>query len=57
MAGVRADSAPAWSCTWDHFFPLVGDPHGKHIESLTTQAAMVEVTRRAQIGALVMCNS
>jgi probable F420-dependent oxidoreductase len=43
--------------TWDHFFPLYGDPDGKHFESLATQAALAEVTSKAQIGALVMCNS
>ena len=40
--------------TGDHFFPLQGDPNGLHFESLALQAAMAEVTERAQIGALVM---
>ncbi len=43
--------------TWDHFSPLYGDPDGKHFESLASQAALAEATSRAQIGALVMCNS
>jgi probable F420-dependent oxidoreductase len=43
--------------TWDHFYPLYGDPDGKHFESLALQAALAEATERAQIGALVMCNS
>ena len=42
---------------WDHFFPLYGDPDGKHYEAIATLGAMAAVTERAQIGALVICNS
>jgi probable F420-dependent oxidoreductase len=42
---------------WDHFFPLYGDADGKHFEAISTLGAMASVTERAQIGALVICNS
>lgn len=43
--------------TWDHFYPLAGDPDGKHWEGVVSLSALAADTERARIGALVFCNS
>ena len=42
---------------WDHFFPLYGEPDGKHFECWTMLGAWAEATSRVEIGALVSCNT
>ena len=46
-AAVRAEELGVDALyTWDHFFPLYGDPGGKHFECWTLLAALAEVTHR-----------
>ncbi|HEY3672665.1 MAG TPA: LLM class F420-dependent oxidoreductase [Acidimicrobiia bacterium] len=43
--------------TWDHFYPLYGEPDAAHFEAWSLLAAMAVDTQRARLGLLVGCNS
>ncbi|MFZ9910626.1 MAG: LLM class flavin-dependent oxidoreductase, partial [Ilumatobacteraceae bacterium] len=57
-AWKRADDIGVDSLwTWDHFYPLFGDPDAEHFECYTLLAAMAADTKHATVGALVTCYS
>jgi probable F420-dependent oxidoreductase len=57
-AWKRADDLGVDSLwTWDHFYPLFGDPNAEHFECYTLLAAMAADTTHATVGALVTCYS
>jgi probable F420-dependent oxidoreductase len=57
-AWKRADDLGVDSIfTWDHFYPLYGDPDAAHFEGMTLLTAMAVDTSHAQVGLLVGCNS
>ena len=54
----RADELGADSIwTWDHFYPLYGDPDAAHFEGWTLLSVMAADTSRAKLGMLVTGNS
>lgn len=50
-----ADEIETFSHAWhfDHFYPLIGDPHGTCLESWTMLAALAQATKRIRIGSMV----
>ncbi len=54
----RADDLGADSIwTWDHFYPLYGDPDAAHFEGWTLLSVMAADTSRAKLGMLVTGNN
>lgn len=56
-AGVRADRLgydTLW--TWDHLYPIVGDPHGPNYEGWLTITAWAARTEHVRIGLMVGAN-
>ncbi|MFN8619217.1 MAG: LLM class flavin-dependent oxidoreductase [Chloroflexota bacterium] len=43
--------------TWDHFYPIVGNPHGPMFEAYTAIAAVAATTTRGTIGLMVGANT
>ncbi len=57
QAGIRADELGYTSLwTWDHLYPIVGDPHGPIFEGWLTLTAWAMVTQRARLGLMVGAN-
>jgi F420-dependent oxidoreductase-like protein len=57
-AGRRADRLGYDSLwTWDHLYPIVGDPAGPILEGWMTLAAWAQATTRIRIGLMVTANT
>ena len=51
----RAGFDTLW--TWDHLYPIVGDPDGPMFEGYLTLAAWAEHTERVRLGLMVGANT
>jgi len=57
-AGIRADELGYTSLwTWDHLYPIVGEPVGPIYEGWLTITAWAQATSRARIGLMVGANT
>ncbi len=57
-AGVRADRLGYDSLwTWDHLYPIVGEPYGPIFEGWMTLAAWAQATEHVRIGLMVGANT
>ncbi len=57
-AWTRADALGVDTIfSWDHFYPLYGEPDGPHFEGMTLLTAMAVTTTHAEVGLMVTCNS
>ncbi len=57
-AGARVDELGYDSLwTWDHLYPIVGDPNGPIFEGWLTLAGWAHVTRRVSLGLMVGANT
>jgi F420-dependent oxidoreductase-like protein len=57
-AGQRADRLGYDSLwTWDHLYPIVGDPRGPILEGWMTLAAWAQATTRVRLGLMVAANT
>jgi F420-dependent oxidoreductase-like protein len=57
-AGVLVDELGFDSLwTWDHLYPIVGDPHGPMFEGYMTLAAWAALTKRVTLGLMVGANT
>jgi F420-dependent oxidoreductase-like protein len=55
----EADRIPTYQAGWtfDHFYPISGDPAGPCLEAWTSLAALAAEVKRIRLGVMVTCNT